>query len=64
MTHWKESLHRLTYLFRRPRFDSELDAELQFHIESRADELVEAGLPQRRRPGPGPPRIRLLRPRP
>ena len=46
MSQWKESLNRLTYLFRRSSFDRELDAELQFHIEARADELVEAGIPR------------------
>jgi predicted permease len=46
MIHWKESLRRLTYLFRRSRFDNELDAELQFHMEARADELVETGVPR------------------
>jgi predicted permease len=46
MIHWKESIRRVRYLFRRPRFDHELDAELQFHLESRADELVEAGTPR------------------
>jgi predicted permease len=46
MSHWKESLRRITYLLRRSRFDRELDAELQFHIEARADELVEAGTPR------------------
>src|ERR1017187_3744948 len=46
MIHWKESIRRLTYLARRSRFDEELDTELQFHIEARADELVETGLPR------------------
>ena len=39
-----ELLRRLSYLFRRSRFDSELDAELQFHLETRAAELEAAGL--------------------
>src|SRR5580765_8274309 len=38
-----ELRQRLAYLFRRRRFESELDAELQFHIESRADELEAGG---------------------
>ena len=46
MSHWKESLRRLTYLFRRSRFNHELDAELQFHIEARADELEQTGTPR------------------
>ncbi len=43
MSEWKEAIRRLTYLLRRSRFDRELDAEHQFHIESRADELEAAG---------------------
>jgi predicted permease len=46
MPYWKEALRRLSYLLRRSRFDRDLDAELQFHIESRADELVESGAPR------------------
>ena len=46
MSQLKESLRRLTYLLRRSRFDRELDTELQFHVEARADELVETGLPR------------------
>jgi predicted permease len=40
-----ELLNRLAYLFRRKRFDSELDAELTFHLETRAAELEAEGLP-------------------
>src|SRR3954447_24025837 len=39
-----ELRHRLAYFFRRRRFESELDAELQFHLETRADELEGGGL--------------------
>lgn len=39
-----ELWNRLTYLFGRGRFDSELDAELQFHLETRADELQAQGM--------------------
>src|SRR5580700_3859574 len=46
MSHWKEAIRRVTYLFYRSRFDRDLDAEVQFHIEARADELVEAGTPR------------------
>src|ERR1017187_3717494 len=46
MSHWKESLRRLTYLFRRSRFNHELDAELQFHIDTRADEIEQTGTPR------------------
>ena len=39
-----EALRRLAHLFRRSRFDRELDAELAFHIDARADELIQAGM--------------------
>ncbi len=39
-----ELYHRLSYLLRRRGIDTELDAELRFHIESRADELQAEGL--------------------
>jgi hypothetical protein len=39
-----EWLNRLLYLVRRSRFDVELDRELQFHLETRADELEAEGL--------------------
>jgi len=41
LTEW---INRIKYFARRARFDRELDAEIQFHIESRAAELREAGL--------------------
>src|SRR4051794_28967257 len=37
-------LQRLAYLPGRRGFDNDLDAELQFHLETRADELEAAGL--------------------
>jgi predicted permease len=37
-------LRRLSYLMRRGRFDEELDAEVRFHLESRADELEARGM--------------------
>src|SRR3954452_4111009 len=39
-----EIRHRLSHLFGRSRFELELDAEVQFHLETRADELEAAGL--------------------
>jgi predicted permease len=39
-----ELLQRLTYLFRRGRTDAALDAELEFHLECRVEELASAGL--------------------
>src|SRR5688572_6030237 len=43
MKAWRMFLHRLGYLPRQRRFDEQLDDELQFHIESRADELERQG---------------------
>ena len=37
-------LRRLAHLGRRTRFDSDLDDEMTFHVESRADELVAGGV--------------------
>jgi predicted permease len=39
-----ELWNRLSYLLRRGRFDAELDSEVQFHVETRADELAASGL--------------------
>jgi len=46
MIRWQELLRRLGQLARRSRFDRELDAEIAFHIDARADELVESGVPR------------------
>jgi predicted permease len=46
MALWGEIARRFGYLGRRSRFERELDDELQFHIESRADELEQQGLPR------------------
>ena len=43
MTTLTELINRVKYFARRARFDRELDAEVQFHLESRAAELQEAG---------------------
>jgi putative ABC transport system permease protein len=43
MSAWRTLLHRLGYLPRQRRFDRQLDEELQFHIDSRADELEQQG---------------------
>jgi putative ABC transport system permease protein len=40
---WRTLLHRIGYLSRPRRFDRQLDAELRFHIDSRADELERQG---------------------
>src|ERR1039458_5972977 len=44
MALWKEIGNRLAWLFRRSRFDPELEDEIGFHIQARADELEQAGL--------------------
>jgi predicted permease len=42
----KEWWRRLRYLFQRSRFESDLRDEMQFHVECRAAELVQAGASQ------------------
>jgi len=44
MNAWKEAFRRLAYLFRRSRFDHDLEEELRFHLETRADELERTGI--------------------
>jgi putative ABC transport system permease protein len=46
MNAWRTLLHRLGYLPRKGRFDRQFDEELQFHIESRVDELEQQGYPR------------------
>jgi predicted permease len=41
---WKEIVRRLAHLGRRARFDRELDEEMAFHVDARADELEASGL--------------------
>ena len=45
MSFLRELLLRLRWLLSRSRFNSELADEIQFHIESRAAELEQAGVP-------------------
>ena len=40
----KEAIRRAGYLVRRTRFDSELDEEIRFHIETHAAELEQSGI--------------------
>src|SRR2546430_2972592 len=47
MRAWKELKRRLDYLWRRKRFNLELDEEIQFHLDTRVEELVRAGIPER-----------------
>lgn len=44
MRAWKALKRRLSYLWLRRRFDFELDEEIQFHLDTRVEELVQAGL--------------------
>ena len=44
---WRELERRLGYLFRRNTFDSELEEEIRFHLDTRVEELMDAGLPER-----------------
>lgn len=46
MSWWKEILKRSWYLGRRSQFEEELDDEIRFHIETRAEELQSEGVPQ------------------
>jgi len=43
---WKAALRRLRRLARRSQFDQEIDDEIRFHLETRADELEAAGAPR------------------
>src|SRR5215469_11137416 len=47
MSAWNEILRRAAYLGRRSQFDRELEDEIQFHIETRAEELQADGVPAR-----------------
>ena len=43
---WKELIRRTRHFGRRSQFDTELDDEIQFHIETRAEELQADGMPR------------------
>ena len=43
MNTWRALLNRLRHLVRQERFDRSLNGELQFHIESRIEELEQQG---------------------
>ena len=45
MSAWKELLRRAGYLTRRAQFDRELEDEIRFHIDARAQELRQDGVP-------------------
>ncbi|MGH7551945.1 MAG: ABC transporter permease, partial [Longimicrobiales bacterium] len=44
MARWQELLRRLRHLTGRSRFDDELRAEMQFHVDMRAAELATSGM--------------------
>jgi predicted permease len=44
---WGELRNKLSFRGSRVEFDNELDSEIQFHLESRAEELIAAGMPAR-----------------
>jgi putative ABC transport system permease protein len=46
MTVWSQSRSWLRAVLRRSRTESEMDAELRFHIEAFAEDLVRSGLPR------------------
>src|SRR5262245_27120303 len=46
MAKWQELLRRTRHLTQRSQFDDELRAEMQFHVEMRADELTALGIPR------------------
>src|SRR5579871_2443308 len=46
MSWWKETLRRTRYLGRRSQFEQELNDEIQFHIDTRAEELEQQGRPR------------------
>lgn len=45
MSAWNEVLRRVQQIGRRSQFEQELNDEIQFHIEARAEELQEEGIP-------------------
>src|SRR5437016_14641750 len=47
MSFWTELKNRFGYLGRRSRFDDDLDDEIRFHVDSRADELAATGIHRR-----------------
>ena len=47
MGFFAETIRRAGYLLRLLRFDKGSDQEVQFHIESRAEELEQSGIPRK-----------------
>ena len=46
MTYWNRIRSWLRATLRRSRLESEMDAELRFHIEAVAEDLVRSGVPR------------------
>lgn len=46
MTYWARFSSWLRSTLTRPRIESEMDAELRFHVEARAEDLVRQGIPR------------------
>ena len=59
MALWNEIGNRLAWLFRRSRFDRELDEEMRFHIQTRAEELQQDGLSGADAPNASAARVRF-----
>ncbi len=47
MNWWRELRNKLSFQRSRAGFDEELDSEIRFHLESRAEEFMAAGVPAR-----------------
>ena len=47
MSRWRELKRKAGFIKRRNTFDENLDQEIRFHLESRADELMAGGLSMR-----------------
>ncbi|MGI9075367.1 MAG: ADOP family duplicated permease [Bryobacteraceae bacterium] len=45
MSWWRELKRRFSFVGNRNSFDEDLDQEIRFHLESRAEELIHAGVP-------------------
>ena len=46
MTRWKRWRSWMNSILGRPRMEGEMDAELRFHVEARAEDLVRSGVPR------------------
>jgi hypothetical protein len=46
MTLWSRLRFWLQAILRRPRMESEMDAELRFHVEAYTEDLIRSGVPR------------------